>query len=231
MASTAFPSLKKIKLHRLEGLERLADIENYQKLSRLPEAPKLEIFTLNENNRAVLVVTSIQMHSLEIMECDKLIGRSTLVKSEPTCCARDQLLPRLTSLSIQCCGGLREFFVLPPSLTDTTLVDCSNLEFIWGKGDIDSDSLLQETGVTGLFGDLPSLESLHLVRCKLLASLPCGPESYSSLLRITIAYCQALNMKPLYKRLRTRSDSIWERYLSHARARRHEEGTSPLLGH
>uniref|UniRef100_A0A0E0J423 NB-ARC domain-containing protein n=1 Tax=Oryza nivara TaxID=4536 RepID=A0A0E0J423_ORYNI len=103
----------------------------------------------------------VSLKTLGIEGCDKLIGRPTLVKGEPPCCARDQLLPRLTSLEISNCDSLRELFVLPPSLTyvynqrcASMLLNkkahenqkhrstpCSKLEFIWGKGDIVSESV------------------------------------------------------------------------------------------
>ncbi|EEC84844.1 hypothetical protein OsI_31947 [Oryza sativa Indica Group] len=411
MASTAFPSLKKIRLYDLGGLERLVenkstlsllevvDIRNCPKLRSLPEAPKLKIFTLNENkaqlslfllqsrcmsslSKLILDVDDqkrtvqlgqihesslsklefrhcnffyptspsqpiiifwkrlgqlvhlrisncdaliywpeeefrclVSLKTLEIMQCDKLIRRPMLVKEEPTCCARDQLLPRLTSLSIRACDSLRELFVLPPSLTNIDISLCSNLEYIWGMGGIESESaqvehhhtftssehcndwacgsvpeqspsaadhplpcleslsvascpkmvalenlpsslkklyiyscpeihsvLGQLSALDVLYihgchkleslnrlGDLSSLETLDLRRCKCLASLPCGLGSYSSLSRITIRYCPTLNKKPLYKHLRARSDSLEERDLSHARARDPYEGTSPLL--
>lgn len=48
-------------------------------------------------------------------------------------------------------------------------------------------------------GHLPSLVSLRLERCKRLASLPGVLGSYSALRELTIKYCPAIDMKPLYK--------------------------------
>uniref|UniRef100_A0A0E0EVI7 Uncharacterized protein n=1 Tax=Oryza meridionalis TaxID=40149 RepID=A0A0E0EVI7_9ORYZ len=250
-----------------------------------------------------LCLVSLKM--LAIFGCVNLIGRTTLVKGEPTRCATDQFLPCLTSLSICCCDNLRELFVLPPSVTHIHFSGCRNFEFIWGKGDIESENVHVEhhdtftssehcndleyrsvpeqsssavnhplpclemihisfndkmvelqnlpPSLTSLefhscpklqslsgqlhalkfldirccnkleslncLGDLPSLERLCLVSCKRLASLPCGPESYSSLSTIAIRYCPAMNMKPLYERLRPRLDILKERDLSHAHAK------------
>ncbi|EEC66526.1 hypothetical protein OsI_32654 [Oryza sativa Indica Group] len=330
-----------------------------------------------------LCLVSLKM--LAIFGCVNLIGRTTLVKGEPTRCATDQFLPCLTSLSICCCDNLRELFVLPPSVTLIHVSGCRNFEFIWGKGDIESENVhveqhdtftssehcndleyrsvpeqsssavnhplpclemihisfndkmvelqnlppsltslefhscpklqslsgqlhalkfldircwnkleslnclgelaslerlclvlfifpwvqsinarhygiqnlgnmlflavgepahfgddlnLEKSGDGQLhdlkfldirrcnkleslncLGDLPSLERLCLVSCKRLASLPCGPESYSSLSTIAIRYCPAMNMKPLYERLRPRLDILKERDLSHAHAK------------
>jgi hypothetical protein len=252
---------------------------------------------------------------LAIFGCVNLIGRTTLVKGEPTRCATDQFLPCLTSLSICCCDNLRELFVLPPSVTHIHVSGCRNFEFIWGKGDIESENVHVEhhdtftssehcndleyrsvpeqsssavnhplpclemihisfndkmvelqnlpPSLTSLefhscpklqslsgqlhalkfldirccnkleslncLGDLPSLERLCLVSCKRLASLACGPESYSSLSTIAIRYCPAMNMKPLYERLRPRLDILKERDLSHAHAKCPYGGTFPLL--
>ncbi|BAF26011.1 Os10g0130600 [Oryza sativa Japonica Group] len=250
-----------------------------------------------------LCLVSLKM--LAIFGCVNLIGRTTLVKGEPTRCATDQFLPCLTSLSICCCDNLRELFVLPPSVTHIHVSGCRNFEFIWGKGDIESENVHVEhhdtftssehcndleyrsvpeqsssavnhplpclemihisfndkmvelqnlpPSLTSLefhscpklqslsgqlhalkfldirccnkleslncLGDLPSLERLCLVSCKRLASLACGPESYSSLSTIAIRYCPAMNMKPLYERLRPRLDILKERDLSHAHAK------------
>uniref|UniRef100_A0A0E0M582 Uncharacterized protein n=1 Tax=Oryza punctata TaxID=4537 RepID=A0A0E0M582_ORYPU len=250
-------------------------------------------------------VCLVSLKMLTIFGCDNLIGRPTLVKGEPTCCATDQFLPCLTLLSICCCDNLRELFVLPPSVTHIHVSGCRNFEFIWRKGDIESkgvhvehhdtftssehcndlecrsvpeqspsavnhslpclesihvslsdkmvelqnlppsltslefDSCPKLQSVSGqlhalkfldvrrcnkleslnCLGDLPSLERLCLVSCKRLASLPCGPESYSSLSTIAIRYCPVMNMKPLYERLRPRLDILKERDLSYAHAK------------
>ena len=86
-----------------------------------------------------LCLVSLKM--LTIFGCDNLIGRPTRVTGEPTHCATDQFLPCLTSLSICCCDNLRELFVLPLSVTHIHVSGCRNFEFIWGKADIESESV------------------------------------------------------------------------------------------
>ena len=306
MASTAFPSLKKIKLYDLEGLERLvenestfhlleqADIGKCPNLRSLPEAPKLKIFTLNENKaelslwllqsrfmsslsklelnvddkEGTMQLDQIQESSLSgldlshcnffpmspsqpiimfwkwlgqlvhlcisdcdvliywpeeeflclvslktlcIICCDNLIGRPRLVKGEPTCCARDQLLPCLTSLLIWDCDSLRELFVLPPSLTDIEIAGCSNLEFIWGKRDTESESVqvehhntftssehcndrasrtLLEQSPSAANHHLPCLEFLNVTECRKMIALDNLP---SSLKMLNIHLCPEIN--------------------------------------
>jgi len=75
-------------------------------------------------------------------------------------------------------------------------------------------------------GHLPSLERLSLEWCKRLTSVPGALGSYSALQRLTVKYCPAIDMDPLYKRHQQRLDSLEERDLSHAHSRNPRKGTS-----
>jgi hypothetical protein len=76
------------------------------------------------------------------------------------------------------------------------------------------------------FGDLPSLETLEVLRCKRLASLPGGNGTYSALQRVWVKYCPAMDMKPLYKLDQQRLDRLEYRDISHAHSSDPREGIS-----
>jgi len=57
-------------------------------------------------------------------------------------------------------------------------------------------------------GDLPLLETLKLENCKHLVSIPGSHGNYSALQHLSIKYCPAINMKPLYGHLQQRVDSL-----------------------
>jgi hypothetical protein len=110
----------------------------------------------------------------------------------------------------------------------TTGYSCENLCSM--SGQLDALNRLEIYGCNELqsldsLGHLPSLESLYLGRCKRLASVPGALGSYSALRRLSIIYCPAIDMKPLYERHQQRLDSLEERDLSHARSSNPREGT------
>jgi hypothetical protein len=138
------------------------------------------------------------------------------------------LLPRLDYLYIHNCDGLVTLPDLPPALRVLYISSCENLCSVSGQLDalkrlyISSCNELQSLNSPG---HLPSLESLTLGWCKRLASLPGALGSYSALRRLSIRYCPAIDMKPLYERHQQRLDSLEERDLSHARSSDPYEGT------
>lgn len=111
MAFTPFPALKKIKLYDLEGLERLvenestfpllekADIRNCPKLRSLPEAPKLKIFSLNENKAelSLFLLQSSYMSSLsKPVTCPHYPSRGVVL-------TKDNLIKRKWQGNKNCC--------------------------------------------------------------------------------------------------------------------------------
>ncbi|WVZ94936.1 hypothetical protein U9M48_040762 [Paspalum notatum var. saurae] len=130
-------------------------------------------------------------------------------------------LPCLESLSIDSCDNLVALALpnLAPALQTLYVTKCLKLCSLSGPLDalkrlhIDNCNKLQSLDS---LGHLPSLENLSLKRCKSLTSIPGTLGSYSALQKLTIRYCPAIDMKPLYKRHQQRLDSLERRDLSHA---------------
>jgi hypothetical protein len=74
-------------------------------------------------------------------------------------------------------------------------------------------------------GDLPLLEKLSLRSCNNLVSVPGSHGNYSALRQLSIQYCPAMNMKPLYQCLQQRLDSLEYKDLSYAGSSDPCEGT------
>ncbi|KAM0891829.1 hypothetical protein ACQ4PT_026126 [Festuca glaucescens] len=115
-------------------------------------------------------------------------------------------LPCLASLDIVGCPKLRFVSAQLNALLYLCFMDCSGLESL--------DCL----------GDLPSLESLHLANCKHLTSLPGSLGYYSALQKLTVRYCPAINMKPIYGQLQHRLNSLEYKDISHVCSSDPDEG-------
>ncbi|XP_062200892.1 putative disease resistance protein RGA4 [Phragmites australis] len=135
--------------------------------------------------------------------------------------------PCLESLHILGCHKLVALPNLPPSLKWLFIDDC--LELCSMSGQLDALVALYIYGCNKLqsldsLGGLRSLERLSLFRCKRLTSLPGGLESCSGLRELTIIYCPAIDMKPLYKYHQERLNNLERRDLSHAHSSHPREG-------
>ncbi|XBJ14069.1 hypothetical protein VPH35_006163 [Triticum aestivum] len=100
-----------------------------------------------------------------------------------------------------------------------SIISCKNLRFM--PTQLDALQFLDIDDCNGLesldcLGDMLLLETLYLIRCKHLASVPGSLGSYSALTKLCIQYCPALNMKPLYGHLQQRLDSLEMKDLSNA---------------
>ena len=138
-------------------------------------------------------------------------------------------LPCLELIDIDACRSLVALPNLPPALKSLRINWCSELCSVTGQ--LDALKYLYISGCDKLqsldsLGHLPSLERLSLEWCKCLTSVPGALGSYSALQRLTVKYCPAIDMNPLYKRHQQRLDSLEERDLSHAHSRNPREGTS-----
>jgi hypothetical protein len=136
-------------------------------------------------------------------------------------------LPRLEFLLINACDSLATLPELPPTLTGLSIYSCPNLCSV--SGQLDALERLQISDCNKLqsldsLGHLPSLNSLHLLMCKRLTSVPGALGGYSALQGLTIKCCPAIDMKPLYKRHQQCLDSLEFRDLSHARSSYPNEG-------
>jgi Leucine-rich repeat (LRR) protein len=137
-------------------------------------------------------------------------------------------LPHLKVLDIDGCDSLVILPDLPPALRMLIIWSCENLCSVSGQLDalerLNIDRCNKLESLDSL-GHLPLLESLRLGRCKRLTSLPGALGSYSALRILTIKYCPAIDMKPLYQRHQQRLDSLEKRDLSHAHSSNPDEGT------
>ncbi|KAF8712996.1 hypothetical protein HU200_028785 [Digitaria exilis] len=128
-------------------------------------------------------------------------------------------LPCLEFLSIGGCDSLVTLPDLPPALRSLNIWRCQKLCSVSGQLDaLERLSIGNCNALQSLdsLGHLPSLIGLDLQRCKRLISVPGALGGYSALRELTIRYCPAIDMKPLYQRHRRRIDSLEERDLSHA---------------
>ncbi|KAF8747236.1 hypothetical protein HU200_013271 [Digitaria exilis] len=137
-------------------------------------------------------------------------------------------LPCLEYLSISGCDSLVTLPDLPPALTELSIVCCEKLCSV--SGQMDALERLRIAHCNALqsldsLGHLPSLTSLRIQGCKRLTSVPGALGGYSALRNLTIKYCPAIDMKPLYQRHQQRLDSLEERDLSHAHSSDPSEGT------
>ncbi|KAJ1296000.1 hypothetical protein BS78_01G265300 [Paspalum vaginatum] len=138
-------------------------------------------------------ISLISLTTLVVTQCSKLTGRAPM-NGGATVRAEDRLLPQLKKLKISYCEILTELFVLPPSIKDIIIDECSNLQFILGKDDTESMS------VKGLFIDgiwqlaelsnlPPSIRKLFIYRCPELRSIT---GHLDGLLQVTIVGCNKL---------------------------------------
>jgi hypothetical protein len=107
-------------------------------------------------------------------------------------------LPCLETLKIWSCKKLRVLSVHSDALLHLSIMDCNVL-----------DSL-------DFLGDLPLLEKLRLWRCQHLASLPGSRGNYSALQDLTVGYCPAINMKPIYGLSQHQLDRLEQKDTSNA---------------
>nr|UBY07002.1 NBS-LRR disease resistance protein [Dasypyrum villosum] len=141
--------------------------------------------------------------------CSDLASTSMPEQSPPT---RINTLPCLETLSIRDCKKLR---FVPAQLDALLYLYIRNCDAL-----VSLDCL----------GDLPLLTALSLEQCKHLASVPGSRGNYSTLREeLTIKYCPAINMKPLYGQLQHRLDSIEIKDISDAGSCDPTEGPKPKL--
>ncbi|RLN03777.1 hypothetical protein C2845_PM13G04110 [Panicum miliaceum] len=161
------------------------------------------------------------------------LGASTLEYCASTSVPKQSLerknhpLPCLELIEIDACRSLVALPNLPPALKSLRIISCSELCSV--SGQLDALNYLYISGCNKLrsldsLGHLPSLERLSLEWCKCLTSVPGALGSYSALQRLTVKYCPAIDMNPLYKRHQQRLESLEERDLSHAHSRNPREG-------
>lgn len=152
---------------------------------------------------------------------------STCVPMQPAA-QTNHYLPCLEYLQLDGCPSLVTLLNLPPALKLLGICGCPELCFVSGK--LDALKHLHTHDCNKLqsmdsLGHLPSLVSLRLERCKRLTSLPGVLGSYSTLRKLIIKYCPAIDMKPLYNQHQQRLDSLEKRELSHAHSSDPREGT------
>jgi hypothetical protein len=141
-------------------------------------------------------------------------------------------LPRLEHLFINFCDNLVTLPDLPTTLRVLRIWSCEKLCSVSGQLDalkhLDIYRCNELQSLDSL-GHLPSLERLRLERCKRLGSVPGALGGYSALWRLTIRYCPAIDMKPLYECHQQRLDSLEERDLSQARSSNPRKGTFQFI--
>ncbi|CAN6162258.1 unnamed protein product [Urochloa humidicola] len=137
--------------------------------------------------------------------------------------------PCLETLFIRGSDKLEGLSNLPQSLKKLSIYHCPELRSISGH----LEGLL-EVGIgcchkleSPDWGNMPALEGLGLLECKRLTTLPGSLGNYSALIRVHVAYCPAINMKPLYEHLPQRLDSLEYKLLS--RVRSSDPGEGPKL--
>ncbi|TVU23450.1 hypothetical protein EJB05_25817, partial [Eragrostis curvula] len=136
-------------------------------------------------------------------------------------------LPCLEVLDVFDCDNLATLPALPPSLKRLSIDRCGMLCSVSGHLDaLESLYIFNCSKLRSLdsLGDLPSLERMNLRSCRCLASLPGVLGSYSALRELTVKYCPAIDLKPLYKRHQQRLDSLAEKDISHAHSCDPSEG-------
>ncbi|EEC66528.1 hypothetical protein OsI_32656 [Oryza sativa Indica Group] len=175
---------------------------------------------------------------------------STIVPDQQSPSLRNNSLPCLESLTIGRCHRLVTLNHLPPTVKSLGIGQCDNLHsvqldalkhslkklLIFGceklcsvSGQLDALKLLiidhcNKLESLDCLGDLPSLRILRLEGCRRLQSVAGCHGRYPLLQDITIKYCPAINVKPLYERLGQRIDSLEIRELSDVHSRNPEEG-------
>jgi hypothetical protein len=151
----------------------------------------------------------VSLNTLEIMDCRKLVGyaHAPAVESLRTPESSSQLLPRLECLMIRGCINMVEVFKLSASLREMEIDGCfalSRVEPLLSPC-LEKIEILCCTSLTGVLvlppslkeivlngcselrsvespsGEMPLLETLTIVHCKTLSSLPDGPQAYPSL--------------------------------------------------
>uniref|UniRef100_K3ZFG1 NB-ARC domain-containing protein n=1 Tax=Setaria italica TaxID=4555 RepID=K3ZFG1_SETIT len=182
-AWSAFPNLKKLLLEDLESFKSLGMTEATHERSQV--LPRLESLRIRDCESLVEVFNvPASLKTMDLHDCPKLKSIFGELQDEPTfnqgpsaapklsSSAWDHLLPCLESLNIRQCESLSEVLNLPPSLREIDIWECPELR-----------------SVECCLGEFATLERLVLSECKSLASLPDGPQAYSSLRHLQITSC------------------------------------------
>ncbi|XP_048561086.1 putative disease resistance protein RGA4 [Triticum urartu] len=172
---------------------RLVQCGSLPAVLNLPASLKtLEIYGCSS-----IQVLSCQLGGLQKPEATTSRSRSPIMPEPPAATAREHLLPpHLESLTIRDCAGmLGGTLRLPAPIKTLRIYANSGL-----------------TSLECLSGEHPpSLESLWLVRCSTLASLPNEPQVYRSLYFVCIRRCPTI--KKLPRCLQQQLGSIDRKYL------------------
>uniref|UniRef100_A0ACD5ZLJ6 Uncharacterized protein n=1 Tax=Avena sativa TaxID=4498 RepID=A0ACD5ZLJ6_AVESA len=151
----------------------------------------------------------VSLKRLEIKNCNNLTGY-TQGPVQPSASESSQHLPALESLSLVGCASLVEMFNVPASLKRMSIEQCSKLESIFGKQQLGTSELVQEsscseavvpTAVSQLSSSpvnhfCPYLEYLWLSWCDSLSGVLHLPPSLKT---ITIWDCSSTPSVSVYK--------------------------------
>ncbi|XBJ21138.1 hypothetical protein VPH35_011840 [Triticum aestivum] len=230
-----FQSLVLLKILLIEKCSKLigpTQVKGCRTRERAQFLPNLTILAIrNCGNLTELFVLPPSLRTLNIDKCVSLefiVGQDNELESpqhfntaaslehcndlasesipEPPASPRINPLPCLVYLRLCNCNKIHSMPVQLDTLKCLNIKNCSGLESL--------DCL----------GDLPLLETLFLLRCKKLASVPGSTGNYSALERIIIEYCPAVNIKPLYAHLQRRRDSLEHEDISRAGLSNPDEG-------
>uniref|UniRef100_K3ZDQ8 Uncharacterized protein n=1 Tax=Setaria italica TaxID=4555 RepID=K3ZDQ8_SETIT len=219
----AFPNLKRLRLFYLDSFKSLGMTEaTHGEQQRFPDletvcvykCPKLT--TLLGDCESLVEVFNVpaSLKTMDLRGCPKLKSIFGEQQDEPTfnqgpsavpklsSSAHDHLLlPCLEYLRIYRCESLSEVLNLPPSLRNIDICECGKLQLLSGQLD----------GLRKLDIWFSTLERLRLRECKSLASLPDGPQAYSSLRDLFIKSCPGIQSLP--SSLKKRLDDLIYKYL------------------
>ncbi|EMS59389.1 Putative disease resistance protein RGA4 [Triticum urartu] len=221
-------SLRSFCIENCSNLTGPANVTGYHTRGRDQLLPNLKDLSIYEcGSLEELFVLPPSLTSISIRDCgslESILGQDnrelesvqhfdTTVSSEhcSTSMPEQSPSPRINSL---------------PFLGSLYINDCNNLRFV--PAQLDALVYLYIKACNDLesldcLGDLPLMESLHLEGCRHLVSVPGSDGNYPALRMLTIRYCPAINMKPLYRCLQQRLGSLETKDLSDASSRDPEE--------
>ncbi|CAM0878430.1 unnamed protein product [Alopecurus aequalis] len=231
-----FGSLVSLQILRIEYCRRLigpTKVKAYRPEGRDQLLPNLKSLTISWcKSLTELFVLPPSLTSIDISWCDSLesmlgqddraldsqqhidtaassenchdIASASMPEQSPPSIIND--FPCLEDLSIYVCNKLRFVPAQLDALRYLTITDCCLLESL------------------ASLGDLPLLEVLELRNSRQLVSVPGSHVNYSKLEWVTIVYCPAMDMKPLYAHLRQRSNSLLHEDISRAGSSDPDEG-------